>query len=119
MVWVVLREHRRAVGTRRHRSPRSRRRRLIPGSRSVTWDWFDNSKPGESRRPPKRGLTDGVFLTDEERVQFDELARSVLEPDVKVTERPTVDGAAGAASGWTRGPWWRRLWCRVRSPFTA
>lgn len=58
-------------------------------------------------------LHEGVCLTHDERVRFNELARSILK--VEAAESPTVafeipDQATAAP----KVSWWRRYWRRAR-----
>ncbi len=66
-----------------------------------------------SRLPPeRRRLHDGVSLTHDERVRFNELARRLHEEEL---QSPCVEFDIPAlASEGRKSWWWRRRWLRAR-----
>jgi hypothetical protein len=68
---------------------------------------------GRAARHRAGALQDGVCLTHDERVRFNELARGILKVDA--AESPTV--ALEIPDQSTAPPkvsWWRRRWRRAR-----
>jgi hypothetical protein len=72
---------------------------------------FDPQAVGRAIEPA--ALSDGVCLTHDERVRFNELARGILDVNTAALPAVALENPDELASP-PKASWWRRRWGRAR-----